>query len=388
MAEFKDLKIKAELVAQLSKLRISTPTQIQEEAIPIILKKRNLIAKAQTGTGKTLAFLLPIMTMTDENLRLPQTVILSPTRELSNQTKKVFDDLNVDKKLSCANIVGGHDFKKQENKFVSNSQIIVATPGRLLEHIRSGNINMKLISRFIIDEADQMLEYGFLEDIVLLKDKLPDKLQIVLLSATMPKPIIDLAKKLMQNPVKIDVTKEKTVTENIEQILFHTTEKFKNDTLKFVLEEYRPFMSIIFCNSKKNAEKLNEYMSISGYDCDIIHGDFSQKKREHILNEFRKMKFQYLVSTDLSARGFDIEGVTHVINYEIPTDYNYYIHRIGRTGRSEKTGIAISIIDEKDEKKIEKISQRFNIKTKSFYDRGQNERKTLIKKMEKEKNKK
>ena len=223
MAEFKDLKIKAELVAQLSKLRISTPTQIQEEAIPIILKKRNLIAKAQTGTGKTLAFLLPIMTMTDENLRLPQTVILSPTRELSNQTKKVFDDLNVDKKLSCANIVGGHDFKKQENKFVSNSQIIVATPGRLLEHIRSGNINMKLISRFIIDEADQMLEYGFLEDIVLLKDKLPDKLQIVLLSATMPKPIIDLAKKLMQNPVKIDLTKEKIVTENIEQILFHTT---------------------------------------------------------------------------------------------------------------------------------------------------------------------
>lgn len=387
MSSFKDLKIKDEFIRGLEKNRITTPTQIQEEAIPVILKNRNLIAKAQTGTGKTLAFLLPIMCMINESLQLPQVVILSPTRELSNQTKKVFDDVNIDKKITCSNIVGGHNFKKQENKFSENAQVIVATPGRLLEHIRNGNINMKYISKFIIDEADQMLEYGFLEDIILLKKKLPEKLQIVLLSATMPKPIIDLAKKMIVNPVKIDIAEKNIVTDNIEQILFHTTQKHKDSTLKFVLDEYKPFMSIIFCNSKKNAEKLNEQMSLQGYDCDILHGDFSQKKREHILDKFRKLKFQYLISTDLSARGFDIDGVTHVINYEIPSDFNYYIHRIGRTGRADKSGIAISLVDERDEKRIEKINQRFKIKTKSFFDRSDSERNSLIKKVNMQKNK-
>ena len=154
MSEFKKLKIKEEFIQALQKMRINTPTQIQVEAIPVILKKRNLIAKAQTGTGKTMAFLLPIMSMIDKQLKLPQVIILSPTRELSNQTKKVFDDLNIKESLTCTNIVGGHDFKKQENKFSQNSQVIVATPGRLLEHIRSGNINMKHIKTFIIDEAD------------------------------------------------------------------------------------------------------------------------------------------------------------------------------------------------------------------------------------------
>lgn len=382
MSDFKKLKIKEEFIQALQKMRINTPTQIQVEAIPVILKKRNLIAKAQTGTGKTMAFLLPIMTMIDEELKLPQVIILSPTRELSNQTKNVFDDLNIKENLTCTNIVGGHDFKKQENKFSQNSQVIVATPGRLLEHIRSGNINMKYIKTFIIDEADQMLEYGFLEDIVLLTSKLPEKMQVALFSATMPKPIIDLAKKLISNPVKIDIQAENIVTDNIEQLLFYTSEKNKLNTLKFVIEHYNPFMSIIFCNSKKSAEKLNEIMAVGNYDCDILHGDFSQKKREHILNQFRKMKFPFLISTDLSARGFDIDGVTHVINYEIPSDFNYYVHRIGRTGRADKTGIAISLIDEKDEKRIEKINKRFNIKTKNYYDRNENERKALIKKLD------
>lgn len=225
MSSFKDLKIKAEFLQALKNMRISEPTPIQQEVIPIMLKKRSIIAKAQTGTGKTLAFLLPIMTMADEALKLPQALVLSPTRELSNQTKKVFDEVNINSNLSCNNIVGGHDLKKQENKFAQNSQLIVATPGRLLEHIRAGNINMKYIRQLIIDEADQMLEYGFLEDIVLLKDKLPDNLQIVLLSATMPNPIIDLAKKLIKNPVKIDITQENTVTDNIEQLIFKTSEK-------------------------------------------------------------------------------------------------------------------------------------------------------------------
>ncbi|MGP1410271.1 MAG: DEAD/DEAH box helicase [Peptoanaerobacter stomatis] len=381
MSSFKDLKIKAEFLQALKNMRISEPTPIQQEVIPIMLKKRSIIAKAQTGTGKTLAFLLPIMTMTDEALKLPQALVLSPTRELSNQTKKVFDEVNINNNLSCNNIVGGHDLKKQENKFAQNSQLIVATPGRLLEHIRAGNINMKYIRQLIIDEADQMLEYGFLEDIVLLKDKLPDNLQIVLLSATMPKPIIDLAKKLIKNPVKIDITQENTVTDNIEQLIFKTSEKNKLSTLKFVIEQYNPFMAIIFCNSKKNAEKLYELMGVDGYDCNILYGDFSQKKREFILEQFRKMKFRFLVSTDLSARGFDIDGVTHVINYEIPADHKYYIHRIGRTGRADKNGIAISLIDEKDEKRIEKINQKFKIKTKTFYDRNENERKQLIKKL-------
>ena len=255
MKSFIDLKIKKELNTSLEKLRITTPTAIQEQAIPHILKKRNLIAKAHTGTGKTLAFLLPIMTMTDEDLKLPQSLVLSPTRELSNQTKKVFNELNIDNKLSASNIVGGHDLKKQENKFAQNSQIIMATPGRLLEHIRLGNINMKYIKTLVIDEADQMLEYGFLEDIVLLKNKLPDNMQIILLSATMPQMIIDLAKKLMKNPINIDIQSANIVTDNIKQLIFYTNEKNKLSTLKFIIQQYNPFMGIIFCNSKKSAEK-------------------------------------------------------------------------------------------------------------------------------------
>lgn len=381
MPKFTDLKIKKEFIQALKNMRIEIPTEIQEQAIPVILKKRNLIAKAQTGTGKTMAFMLPIMSMINDGIKLPQSIILSPTRELSNQTKKVFDYLNINENLTCSNIVGGHDFKKQENKFSQNSQIIVATPGRLLEHIRNGNINMKNIKTFIIDEADQMLEYGFLEDIVLLTSKLPDNIQFALFSATMPQPIIELARKFIKNPVKIDIANENIVTENIQQILFYTNTKNKTNTLNFIIQHYNPFMSIIFCNSKTNAQNLYEMMSIAKYDCDILHGDFSQKKREYILNMFRKMKFQFLISTDLSARGFDIDGVSHVINYEIPSDLNYYIHRIGRTGRADKKGIAISLVDEKDEKKIEKINKKFKIKTQIYYDRNENERKTLLKKL-------
>ena len=376
---FKFLNIDDLTVKKLSKNRIVEPTKIQEEAIPLLLKRKNLIAKAQTGTGKTLAFLLPAMQNTDTSQRLPQTVIVAPTRELCNQIRTVFDEVRPSDEYTCTNIVGGHDYDKQANKFKFNAQIIVATPGRLLEHIRDGNINMKYVNTFIIDEADQMLEFGFLEDIVLLKEKFPDDLQISIFSATMPKPIVDLAKKIIKNAVKIDVSSNEEVTENIIQDVFFTSEACKMSTLEYVIEHYKPFMGIIFCNSKKSASSLYEKIG-ARYDCELLHGEFSQKKREQILNRFRALKFSFLISTDLSARGFDIDGVTHVINFEIPTYLQYYVHRIGRTGRADKIGNAISLVDEKDVGKMKKLEKKYRLKTTKFYDRNKRERRALEKK--------
>lgn len=385
MSDFKSLNLDKGLIEKLKQNRITEPTQIQQDAIPVLLKRKNLIAKAQTGTGKTLAFLLPTMQNLDLTQKLPQVVIVAPTRELCNQIKTVFDETRPSEEYTCANIVGGHDFDKQANKFSFNAKVIVATPGRLLEHIRDGNINMKYINSFVIDEADQMLEFGFLEDIVLLKQKFPDKIQMSLFSATMPQPIVDLAKKIMTNPTKIDVSYQEQISENIIQDLFYTSENPKLSTLEFIIEEYNPFMGIIFCNSKKSATSLYEKIG-NKYDCELLHGEFSQNKREQILNNFRKLKFRFLISTDLSARGFDIDGVTHVINYEIPSFMQYYVHRIGRTGRADKVGNAISLIDEKDVEKIQKIEKRYKIKSTKFYDRNKNERKALQKKLTKLKN--
>lgn len=360
---FQDLNIEKNLVEKLNDKYIKTPTEVQEKVIPEMLKKKNIIVKSQTGTGKTLAFVLPIVQNLDKNLNLPQVMILTPTRELANQIEDVISYLVEKDEVKIALLVGGHGYDKQEAR-IKTSQIIVGTPGRILDHISKGNINLKYLSSIIIDEADQMLAYDFLEDIEMIANKSPEKIGYALFSATMPTKIISLSKKIIKNPVKINISEDGDITENVKQVFVKLKENLKYNAFKILAEILNPFMAIVFCSSKEEADTLYKKLALDGYSVDITHGDFSQKKREQTLNNFRKMKFVYLVTTDLSARGFDIEGVTHVINYSLPTHSTYYVHRIGRTGRMDNSGISISFVTEKDKSKEERILRKIKTKYK------------------------
>lgn len=354
--DFTQLGINQELKSALVKNYITTPTEVQESVIPNILKGRNIIAKSQTGTGKTLAFVLPILQLTDSE-KAPQAIILAPTRELSAQTYDVTKQFGEYICRDAALVIGGHDVISQKNK-LSNAQILIGTPGRILDHINQGNIYLKNIKYLVIDEADQMMVYDFLEDISLLASKLPDKLKIMLFSATMPSKVIMLSKKLIKNPVRIDISKSYELTENISHIFVNTNYLFKYKAFKIFMEIMNPFMAIVFCSSRKSADELYDRLSSEKISCGILHGDFSQKKRETTLNNFRKMKFVYLITTDISARGFDIDGVTHVVNYDLPAHSTYYVHRVGRTGRMDEKGTAISFAEKKDIFKADKIKSK------------------------------
>lgn len=376
---FKQLQITKETISILEKNHITSPTKIQEDAIPIILKGKNVIAKSQTGTGKTLAFLLPIMQKIDINGEYPQCIILTPTRELANQIFEVTQEFG-GLSITSINLIGGHNIDAQENR-VNKSHIIIATPGRLLEHINKGNIYLKNVEKIVIDEADQMMVFDFLEDIELIVSKMPKNQQIMLFSATMPTKVVALSKKIIKNPQTININNLEEVNDNVYQIFINTKDTLKYKALKITLKELNPFLCIIFCSSKKNADNLYEKMSLEGYSCDIIHGDYSQKKREQVLDKFKNMKIVYLITTDLSARGFDIEGITHVINYDLPTHSVYYIHRIGRTGRVDNKGIAVSIINNRDKFKADKIRQKIKNNYININYNNDDEESAFIKKM-------
>lgn len=353
---FEDLNIKKKYIEILDKSYIYNPTKVQEETIPVILKGRNSIVKSQTGTGKTLAFVLPILQRVNKDIKTVQSMILTPTRELANQIIDVIESFIKDDDIKSVSLVGGHDYQKQEKK-INSSQIIVGTPGRILDHISKGNINLKHLKSVVIDEADQMLVYDFLESIEILSSKVPKGVQYSLFSATMPTKVVSLSKKIIINPVKINISQSNHITDNVKQYFINTDEKFKYKAFCTAIDILNPFMAIVFCKSKESADTLYSNMSTDGYSCDITHGDFSQKKRETTLNNFRKMKFVYLITTDLSARGFDIDGVTHVINYDLPSHSTYYVHRIGRTGRMDNTGIAINFVIPSEKKKEERIAK-------------------------------
>lgn len=377
ISDFIKLGIKEELVNKLSDRYITDPTPIQTKAIPLILKNRDIIGKAQTGTGKTLAFALPIVQDLDRSIGTTQALILTPTRELAKQIVEEFENLMKGTDLSVVALYGGHSADSQSNKLKNNAQVVVGTPGRILEHLREGNTNFKHLGKIVIDEADQMMTFGFLEDIELIFSKVPKRKNILIFSATIPDKIRKLARRVMSNPVDIDLSPKQLLIEDVRQVAVRTTEERKSDTLSMVLQEFNPFMAIIFCKSRERADKLHEYMYQQGLDVEILHGEFSQKKRETILKKFRELKFPFLVTTDITARGMDIEGVTHVVNYDVPAEVEYFVHRVGRTGRAGEKGTAITLISDKDQTRMDKIKKALKINIKEYYDRSDYERKHL-----------
>lgn len=339
------------------------PTPIQEQAIPVVLKGKDVIAQAQTGTGKTLAFILPIIQKIDTQKSTIQGLIVAPTRELALQitteVNKLTETLNGVHVLA---VYGGQDVEAQIHKLQKAVHLVIGTPGRLLDHIRRGTLNLSQVSMLVLDEADQMLHMGFLTEVEALIQATPTTRQTLLFSATMPSQVQSLALNYMENPETIRIASSQITLKEIRQRVMETTDRTKQSTLCNVIDQYRPYLGIIFCRTKRKVSKLNEALQGLGYNSDELHGDLSQGKREDVLKRFREGQIQLLVATDVAARGLDVEGVTHVFNYDIPRDVESYIHRIGRTGRAGGKGLAITFVSPKDRMYLEMIEKGIQLK--------------------------
>ncbi|WMT38966.1 DEAD/DEAH box helicase [Paenibacillus sp. D2_2] len=333
---FQKLGIRAELVQQLQELGITTPTPIQAEAIPYIQAGHDIIGEAQTGTGKTLAFILPMLECINVNNPEVQGLILTPTRELAIQITSELKKLASVVGARVLAAYGGQDVERQLRKLEGAIHIVVATPGRLLDHLRRGSIHFGKLKMLVLDEADQMLHMGFLPEVQNIVEQTPLRRQTLLFSATMPLQVRQLAQAYMQKPQEVKIPTQQITLTEISQIAIQVTDRSKFKDLCTLIEQQRPYLAVVFCRTKRRASKLNQELQEQGYASDELHGDLSQAKREQVMKKFRDAKLQILVATDMAARGLDIEGVTHVFNYDIPADAEYYIHRIGRTGRARQ----------------------------------------------------
>ena len=346
--DFLSLGVRAELNEILKEQGVKVPTPVQLQAIPILLAEKDIVAQAQTGTGKTFAFLLPMLERVNGNKPYIQALIITPTRELALQITTEVNKLAFKVKANVLAAYGGQDVERQVKKLKGSIHIVVGTPGRILDHIRRGTISLSGIKMLVLDEADQMLHMGFLPDVEEIIRQTSPKRQTMLFSATMPARIRTLARRYMQNPVDIQVDSKRITLDEIRQVVVATTDRGKQDTLFNKLDEFRPYLALIFCRTKIRAAKLNEALLEHGYISDELHGDLSQAKREQVMKRFRDAKLQMLVATDVAARGLDVEGITHVFNYDIPQDVESYIHRIGRTGRAGEKGLAVTLATPKD----------------------------------------
>lgn len=356
MPGFKDLGVSEVLTDLLKGQGIVKPTPVQEEAIPPLTQGLDVIARAKTGTGKTLAFLLPIMDKIRVEAAYPQALILAPTRELALQITEEARKLARHTGVKILAVYGGQDVEKQLRKLEGGRHLIIGTPGRLLDHLRRETLDLGGVKMLVLDEADQMLHMGFLEDVETIITSVPYRRQTMLFSATMPDPIKRLASNYMKEPLDIIIKSGSPIPlDNIRQQVVECSDRNKEEALISLIERDRPYLAIIFCRTKRRAIKLNEALQAAGYDCDELHGDLSQGKREAVMKRFREAKLQLLVATDVAARGLDVEGITHVFNYDLPLDADSYIHRIGRTGRAGGKGLAITFSSPRERAGLELI---------------------------------
>ncbi|OEF97491.1 DEAD/DEAH box helicase [Desulfuribacillus alkaliarsenatis] len=361
MITFYDLGLSHHVIKAISDMGFEMATPIQEQTIPKALEGADLIGQAQTGTGKTAAFGIPLIETCDIKNNSVQCLVVAPTRELAMQVAEELNKLGQYKGVKTVPIYGGQDFQRQIRALKNNPSIIVSTPGRLLDHIRRRTIRLDAVKTIVLDEADEMLQMGFIEDIEKILEELPEERQTLLFSATMPPKIQALAQRFMNNPESIKVqSKEVTVT-NIEQQYIELPEKQKFDALCRLLDIHSPELAIVFGRTKRRVDELAEALSKRGYDAEGIHGDLTQSKREQVLRKFKEKTIEVLVATDVAARGLDVSGVSHVFNFDIPQDPESYVHRVGRTGRAGKSGLAITFVTPREIyhlKTIENITKR------------------------------
>ena len=358
-------------IKALQKQGIKEPTPIQEQSIPVVFKGNDVIAKAQTGTGKTLAFLLPILQRVHTDVHQEQVLIIAPTRELikqiADEAKEIGAILNVD----ILPLIGGKTIEAQLQQLGRRPQVILGTPGRLLDHAKRGSLHLDSIRRVVLDEADQMLHMGFLPDIESLISQTDANRQLLLFSATIPDKIRNLAKAYMSKPVSVTAEGKHVTLESIDQRVYMMNPEEKTERLIKMIEEDNPFLAIVFCNKREGAVRLSYELTAAGLNIAEMHGDLTQGRRTQILRDFAKAKTQILVATDIAARGIDIEGITHVYNYDVPRDVDYYIHRIGRTGRAGNSGVAVTFATPQDESWLRRIERAIQATLTKYTKDGQ-----------------
>ena len=364
MTTFKSLGLNAELLKAVEKLGFETPTDVQDKVIPILLEQdTDLVALAQTGTGKTAAFGFPMLQRIDSSNRMTQGLILSPTRELCIQ---ITNDMVVyGKAIKGANIVaiyGGANIQEQANKIKRGAQIVVATPGRLKDMIKRRLVDISAIKYCVLDEADEMLNMGFYEDIKDILTHTPNDKNSWLFSATMPPEVNKIAKKFMNNPQEITVGTKNSSAKNIEHQYFIVPGRERYAALRAVVSMNTDIFGVVFCRTKIETQKVADKLIQDGYKAAAIHGDLSQNQRDIVMQSFRKKRIQLLVATDVAARGIDVDDITHVINYQLPDETEVYTHRSGRTGRAGKKGTSIIFVTKSDRRKIKSIENKLQTK--------------------------
>ena len=342
--KFKELNLSPELLASVERAGFEEATPIQAETIPMALEGKDVIGQAQTGTGKTAAFGLPMLEKIDPQLRQIQGLVIAPTRELAIQTQEELHRLGRDKKIRVSAVYGGADIGRQIRQLKDNPHIVVGTPGRMLDHINRRTLKLGTVETLVLDEADEMLNMGFLEDIESIISQVPEQRQTLLFSATMPPAIKNIGVKFMKEPEHVKIKAKEMTADLIEQFYVRSKDFEKFDIMTRLLDVQTPELTIVFGRTKRRVDELSRGLEARGYKAEGIHGDLTQQKRMSVLRAFKNGQLDILVATDVAARGLDISGVTHVYNYDIPQDPESYVHRIGRTGRAGKEGVSVTFV--------------------------------------------
>ena len=357
LASFSDLGLSDTIASAVSALGFETPTPIQAQAIPVLLSGRDLIGNAQTGTGKTAAFGLPVIQKIDLSRLEPQALIMAPTRELAVQVAQGIHEFSKNSDIRVVVVYGGQPIDRQFRALRNGAHIVVGTPGRLLDHLRRGSLKFDKVTTCVLDEADEMLALGFAEDMELILSALPEERQLALFSATMPQRIMAITQQFLRNPVHVEIRARQRTVDTTNQTYYEVPKGKKLEALARVLDMETPGPTIVFCRTRQDTNDLCENLRLRGYNADALHGDMGQQERDRVMRRFREGQADLLVATDVAARGLDIETVTHVINYDIPWDVEQYIHRIGRTGRAGRSGDAITLVSGRERAQLRNIER-------------------------------
>ena len=369
MNKFENLGLSNDLVLLLNELGYKEPTKIQSLSIPLALMGRDILGCAQTGTGKTASFVLPIIEILNNQkskARMPRSLILTPTRELAEQISIYFKKILKYNKLNFCLLIGGTALTDQDKLLNKGVDILIATPGRLIDHINRGNILFNDLKILVIDEADRMLDMGFIPDIDQISENLPKIRQTLFFSATLNKEILNIGKRFVINPKLIEVSPPSSTSNTIDQYIIKCNIKNKLTTLENILSSIKTKNTVIFCNRKKDIGSLYTDLKRRNISSIMFHGDLLQSKRQEALNEFKNGNNKILIASDVAGRGIDIENISHVINFDVPINPEDYVHRIGRTGRAGKKGTAITFILKKDTKYLQEIEKLIKMKIKIF----------------------
>lgn len=355
---FSELGLSPEIEKAIKKLGFEQASPIQAAAIPVLMEGKDVVGQSQTGSGKTAAFGIPAIEKTDPKLKAVQVLILCPTRELAVQVSEELHKLSYyQKAITCLPIYGGQSYERQFVGLRKGAQIVVGTPGRVMDHMERGTLQLDQLHTMILDEADVMLNMGFREDIEIILGSLPKERQTVFFSATMPQPIRNLIEKFARNPESIKMEQQSMTVPTVEQSFFEVHRRLKIELLTRLIDIHDLKLGIIFCNTKAMVDELVEHLVAQGYQADRLHGDMSQQQRDRVMNRFRKSSLEFLVATDVAARGIDVDDVEIVINYDIPYDPEDYVHRIGRTGRAGRNGLAMSFVSGREVFRIKNIER-------------------------------